>query len=156
MKKLHLVLLAVLGLLSPLNVMAQTNVTSSGLSVQGIARDDKNEALANVDQLDLKFEVYYFIGASTTPTIILTSTATIKTDNFGVFSYVVGINQGQANLISTQSAYLRVSSANVVFSDEKCSLFYLCSKRCSYWFNYAFYRIRGSQWLVALRWKRNS
>lgn len=119
MKKLHLFLLAVLGLLSTLNVNAQTNVTSSGLSVQGIARDVNNEALANIDQLDLKFEVYYLIGTSITPTIILTSIATIKTDNFGVFSYVVGINQDQSNLISTQSAYLRVSSANVVFSDEK-------------------------------------
>jgi hypothetical protein len=122
MKKLNLFLIATVWLLSSLNVKAQTNVTSSGLSVQGIARDDKNEALANVDQLDLKFEVYYFIGASITPTIILTSTATIKTDNFGVFSYVVGINQDQSSLISSQSAYLRVSSVttgNVVFSDEK-------------------------------------
>jgi hypothetical protein len=122
MKKLHLFLIAALGLLSTLNVNAQTNVTSSGLSVQGIARDNNNEALANIDQLDLKFEVYYFIGASTTPTIILTSIATIKTDNFGVFSYVVGINQDQSSLISNQSAYLRVSSVttgNVIFSDEK-------------------------------------
>jgi hypothetical protein len=122
MKKIYTFFLVISGLFSTLFTNAQTNVTSSGLSVQGIARDGNNEALANIDQLDLKFEVYYFIGASTTPTNILSSTATIKTDNFGVFSYVVGINQDQANLISTQSAYLRVSSVttgNVIFSDEK-------------------------------------
>ncbi len=117
MKKIYLVLILALGFLS--TVTSQTNVTSSGLSVQGIARDINNEALANIDQLDLKFEVYYLIGASTTPTNILTSLATVKTDNFGVFSYVVGINQDQSNLISTQSAYLKVSSVSVVFSDEK-------------------------------------
>jgi hypothetical protein len=117
MKKIYLVLLVVLGLLSTGSANAQTNVTSSGMSIQGIARDDKNEALANIDQLDLAFSVYYTAG--TIPTAILTKTATVKTDNFGVFSYVLDINQDQYNLISTQSAYLKVSTGSVVFSDEK-------------------------------------
>jgi microcystin-dependent protein len=98
---------------------AQTNVTSSGMSIQGIARDDKNEALANIDQLDLTFMVYYLVGTSSSPTEILRSTATVRTDNFGVFSYVLNITMDHYNLISTQSAYLRVSAGNVVFSDEK-------------------------------------
>ena len=122
MKKIYLVLILALGFLSTVNVTAQTSVTSSGMSVQGIARDVNNEALANIDQLDLKFEVYYFVGASTTPTIILTALPTVKTDNFGVFSYVLSITQDISNLISSQSAYLRVSSVsqgNPVFSDEK-------------------------------------
>lgn len=119
MKKIYLVLVLAIGFLSSVNVTAQTNVTSSGLSIQGIARDINNEALANIDQLDLKFEVYYLIGASTTPTNILTALATVKTNNFGVFSYVVSINQDLSNIISTQSAYLKVSSGSVVFSDEK-------------------------------------
>jgi microcystin-dependent protein len=89
------------------------------MSVQGIARDINNEALANIDQLDLKFEVYYLIGASTTPTNILTALPTVKTDNFGVFSYVLSISQDNYNIISSQSAYLKVSSGSVVFSDEK-------------------------------------
>ena len=122
MKKIYFVLVLTLGFLSTVNVIAQTSVTSSGISVQGIARDNNNEASANIDQLDLKFEVYYFVGASTTPTIFLTALPTVKTDNFGVFSYVLSINQDQSNLISSQSAYLRVSSVtagNAVFSDEK-------------------------------------
>lgn len=119
MKKIYLFVSVVVVLFTTLNATAQTNVTSSGISIQGIARDVNNEALANIDQLDLNFQIYYFIGASTTPTNILTATATIKTDNFGVFSYVLNISRDQSNLISTQSAYLKVSSGSVVFSDEK-------------------------------------
>lgn len=119
MKKIYLFVCVVLGIFTITNATAQSSVTSSGISVQGIARDINNEALANIDQLDLKFELYYFIGNSTTPTVFLSSTATIKTDNFGVFSYVVGINPDQSFLISSQSTYLRVSSLDVVFSDEK-------------------------------------
>ena len=119
MKKIYLVLILALGLLSTVNVNAQTNVLSSGMSIQGIARDINNEALANFDQLDLVFTVYYLVGNSTTPTVILTRTATVKTDNFGVFSYVLAIDQAQYNLISSQSAYLKVGSPSVVFSDEK-------------------------------------
>jgi hypothetical protein len=119
MKRFQIVLIAILGLLSTFNVNAQTNVLSSGMSIQGIARDDKNEALANIDQLDLVFTVYYLAGSSTSPTTILNRTATVKTDNFGVFSYVLVIDKDQYNLISTQSAYLKVSQGSVVFSDEK-------------------------------------
>lgn len=119
MKKSITLLLAILLLLGQLNLKAQTTVLSSGMSIQGIARDINNEALANIDQLDLSFTIYYFIGASTTPTVMLTRTAAIKTDNFGVFSYVLVIDQAQYNLISTNSTFLRVSSGSVVFSDEK-------------------------------------
>lgn len=118
MKKIYLFVSVVVVLFTTLNATAQTNVTSSGISIQGIARDVNNEALANIDQLDLNFQIYYVNGASTT-TNILTAIATIKTDNFGVFSYVLDINQDQYNLISNQSAYLKVSSGSVVFSDEK-------------------------------------
>jgi hypothetical protein len=115
MKKIYLVLVLALGFLSTVN--AQTNVLSSGMSIQGIARDETNAALANIDQLDLTFNVYYLVG--TTETSILTQTATVKTDNFGVFSYVLNISQDQYTLISTQSAYLKVTQGSVVFSNEK-------------------------------------
>lgn len=117
MKKLRLVFIALTGLLFTLRANAQTTVLSSGMSIQGIARDINNGALANIDQLDMVFTVYYLSG--TLPTTILTRTATVKTDNFGVFSYVLTIDQAQYNLISTQSAYLKVTQGSVVFSDEK-------------------------------------
>lgn len=97
---------------------AQTNVTSSGMSIQGIARDENNSALANFDQLELVFAVYY-LGEGNSEQSILTKTANVTTDNFGVFSYVLDISQQQYNLISNNSAYLKVSQGSVVFSNEK-------------------------------------
>lgn len=119
MKKSLSLFLVLLCFLSTHFLNAQTSVTSSGMSIQGIARDVNNEALANFDQLNLKFEVYYLLGSSTTPTVFITAIATVKTDNFGVFSYVLDIDQNQYNLISNNASYLKVSASNVVFSDEK-------------------------------------
>ncbi|MFM1877758.1 MAG: hypothetical protein RLZZ241_624 [Bacteroidota bacterium] len=100
------------------HAQAQTNVTSSGLSIQGIARDENNSALANFDQLELVFTIYY-LGAGNSEQLILTKTANVTTDNFGVFSYVLVIDQLQYNLISNNSAYLKVTQGSVVFSNEK-------------------------------------
>lgn len=118
MKKLYFTLLFVLALTSSVMVNAQTNVTSSGMSIQGIARDENNAAIANMDQLALVFTVYY-LGAGNSEQLILTKTANVKTDNFGVFSYVLDIDQSQYGLISSQSAYLKVVQGSVVFSNEK-------------------------------------
>lgn len=118
MKKLYFSFLIAFMLFTASNVNAQTNVTSSGLSIQGIARDETNAAIANVDQLALSFTVYYF-GAGNSEQVILTKTANVKTDNFGVFSYVLDIDQSQYNQISTHSAYLKVLQGSVVFSNEK-------------------------------------
>ena len=100
------------------NAYAQSNVTSSGISIQGIARDETNAAIANVDQLALSFTVYY-LGTGNSEQLITTRTANVKTDNFGVFSYVLEIDQSVYNLIGSQSAYLKVVQGSVVFSNEK-------------------------------------
>jgi hypothetical protein len=118
MKKIYLTLFAFIAIILTTNVNAQTNVTSSGMSIQGIARDETNAAIANIDQLALVFTVYY-LGAANSEQPILTKTANVKTDNFGVFSYVLDINQAQYALISSQSAYLKVVQGSVVFSNEK-------------------------------------
>lgn len=118
MKQIYLTLCIFIGLLITVNANAQTNVTSSGMSIQGIARDETNAAIANIDQLALVFTVYY-LGAGNSEQAILTKTANVKTDNFGVFSYVLDINQAQYALISSQSAYLKVVQGSVVFSNEK-------------------------------------
>jgi hypothetical protein len=118
MKKIYFILYIFIGLFIIENANAQTNVTSSGMSIQGIARDENNAAIANIDQLALVFTVYYLnTGGSEQP--ILTKSASVKTDNFGVFSYVLDINQTQYDLISSQSAYLKVVQGSVVFSNEK-------------------------------------
>ena len=118
MKKIYLILTVFIVLLITVNANAQTNVTLSGMSIQGIARDETNAATANIDQLALVFTVYY-LGAGNSEQLILTKTANVRTDNFGVFSYVLDIDQLQYNQISTQSAYLKVVQGSVVFSNEK-------------------------------------
>jgi microcystin-dependent protein len=101
-----------------LGLKAQTSVTASGISIQGIARDLDDRALANFDQLNLVFSLYY-LNSSNSEQIILNKTANVTTDNFGVFSYVLVIDQQQYNLISTKEAYLKVVQGSVVFSNEK-------------------------------------
>lgn len=112
------IILLTLFLTFRLNLLAQTNITESGMSIQGIARDENNAALANFDQLELVFTIYY-LGSGNSEQSILTKTANVKTDNFGVFSYVLIIDQLQYNLISSQAAYLKVTQGSVVFSNEK-------------------------------------
>ena len=118
MKKTYFTFLLFLAIFTSLNVKAQTNVTSSGMSIQGIARDENNAAIANVDQLGLVFTIYY-LGTGNSEQPILTRTANVKTDNFGVFSYVLDIDQTIYNQIGTHSAYLKVTQGSVVFSNEK-------------------------------------
>ena len=101
-----------------LGLKAQVSVTSSGISLQGIARDENNSALANLTQLELVFSLYWLNSSSVEQTI-LNRTANVTTDNFGVFSYVFVIDQLQYNLISTKEAYLKVVQGSVVFSNEK-------------------------------------
>jgi len=118
MKKIYVILYAFIGLLMTSAVHAQSNVTTSGISIQGIARDENNGALANIDQLGLTFTIYY-LGSGNSEQLIFTTPATVRTDNFGVFSYVLSIDQLLYNQISTQSAYLKVMQGSIVFSNEK-------------------------------------
>lgn len=118
MKKIYVILYAFVGLLMTTTILAQSNVTASGISIQGIARDETNAALANIDQLDLVFTVYY-LGSGNSEQNIVTKTASVKTDNFGVFSYVLALDQTLFSLISAQSAYLKVVQGSTVFSNEK-------------------------------------
>lgn len=118
MKKIYLTLCIFIGLFISVNANAQTIVTSSGISIQGIARDGNNAAIANVDQLNLAFTIYY-LGTGNSEQVILTQTANVRTDNFGVFSYVLNIDQLYYNQISTNVTYLKVAQGSVVFSNEK-------------------------------------
>ncbi len=116
MKKLYFVFFLAIAFIS--SAYAQSNVTSSGISIQGIARDETNAAIANIDQLGLVFTIYY-LGAGNSEQAILTKTANVKTDNFGVFSYVLDIDQSLYTQIGSQTTYLKVVQGSVVFSNEK-------------------------------------
>lgn len=118
MKKSYLCLFFLAALFPICNLLAQANVQSTGISIQGIARDENNSALANIDALGLAFKIYYLDG-SNNEVSILNQTANVKTDNFGVFSYVMSIDKSLFTAISNTQAYLKVSQGLVVFSNEK-------------------------------------
>ena len=104
--------------LSSASVFGQANVTSSGISVQGIARDENNTALANEDQLSLKFKIYYLDNSNSEQTI-LNKTGNVRTDAFGVFAYVIDVTESAYMKIANAEAYLKISQGDVVFSNEK-------------------------------------
>ena len=118
MKKSYLILLFLASFLSFQKANAQANVTSAGISIQGIARDENNAAQANIDQLGLTFKIYYLDGSSN-EVQILSQSANVKTDNFGVFSYVLTFSSAIFTEISNNASYLKVQQGSVVFSNEK-------------------------------------
>jgi microcystin-dependent protein len=118
MKKSYLILFFLATFFSVSNAFAQANVQATGISIQGIARDENNSAVANVDALGLAFKIYYLDGSNNEVTI-MNQTANVKTDNFGVFSYVMSIDNSLFTAISNSQAYLKVSQGSVVFSNEK-------------------------------------
>jgi hypothetical protein len=118
MKKSYLILFFLATFFSVKNVHAQASVTSTGISIQGIARDETNSALTNIDQLGLTFRIYYLDG-SNNEVQILSQTQNVRTDNFGVFSYVLPIENTHFIMISNTPAYLKVTQGSVVFSNEK-------------------------------------
>jgi microcystin-dependent protein len=118
MKKSILILFFLAAFFSVNNVNAQANVTATGISIQGIARDENNSALSNIDALSLNFRIYYLDGANA-EVLILNETNNVRTDNFGVFSYVMNIPNTVFTQICNTSAYLKVTQGSVVFSNEK-------------------------------------
>jgi microcystin-dependent protein len=118
MKKFHFILFFVASFFLVENANAQANVQATGISIQGIARDENNSAIANIDQLGLAFKIYYFDGSNSEVTI-LNQTANVKTDNFGVFSYVLSIDNSLFTAITNSQAYLKVTQGSTVFSNEK-------------------------------------
>ncbi|MDB4620924.1 hypothetical protein OAF86_00055 [Flavobacteriaceae bacterium] len=89
------------------NLQGQANVTSTGISVQGIARDENNSALANEDQLGLNFKLYY-LDSSNSQQTILNKTGNVRTDAFGVFAFVIEISESAYIKIANTEAYLTV------------------------------------------------
>jgi hypothetical protein len=118
MKNSFLILFFLAAFFSVKKVNAQANVQATGISIQGIARDENNSAIANVDALGLAFKIYYLNG-SNSEVEILNQSANVKTDNFGVFSYVMNIDNSIFTAISNTPAYLKVTQGSVVFSNEK-------------------------------------
>lgn len=99
-------------------VFSQANVTSSAISVQGIAKTETNVALANINNLSCDFDLY-FLGEGNQEISLLSVRDQVKTDSYGVFQYVLSINQEIFHKIGNTQAYLKVSSGGEVFVNER-------------------------------------
>lgn len=96
---------------------SQANVVGTKISLQGIARDNTNNALK--DQTNLPVTVTIFFGAGTNEKTVLTETGNVNTDNFGVFTYNLQIDSANYIKISNIEAWVRISSNGAVFVQEQ-------------------------------------
>jgi len=110
-------ILLIFGLLLSINIVnAQARVTSTGVSIQGIAKDASNAALTN-QAVPIVVDIYY--TSSNTNYSITSQTGTINTDGFGFFAYVVNIDSSKFLKICNKEAYIKVSANGMVFANEK-------------------------------------
>jgi microcystin-dependent protein len=115
--KSKLLFLSVLMLLAVFGSFAQ--ITTTGMAIQGIARDaTTNNAITN-STISLKFTVYY---GATPVNAIPSVTPTVTTDAFGVFSYTLDVSEIENKIIYDKQLFLKIeqtSPSNGVISDEK-------------------------------------
>ena len=117
MKTKNLFLTIVLLFIATLNY-AQTSAETSGIAIQGIARDANNTARINTDII-LTFELYYLDGGNNPIPIGGAVDEPLTTDNFGVFSHVLQPGVANNAIIANQQAYLKISDGTTTISDEK-------------------------------------
>jgi microcystin-dependent protein len=96
---------------------AQANVTGTSISIQGVARNSSNNAIAN-SSVAISAELYY-LNTSNVATTILTRSSTVNTDAFGVFAYGFDLTNSDFAKISNAEAWIKISSGGVVFAQEK-------------------------------------
>jgi len=96
---------------------SQTSASTSGIAVQGIARDNNNTARINTS-ISLSFEIYY-LNNSNNAISVYTDNVTLETDAFGVFSHVVDPGASNNAIIANNVTYLRISEGSTIISDEK-------------------------------------
>ncbi len=117
MKRISTLTLFQIVLLSLTNyVFSQT----TGIAIQGIARDLNNSARSNTN-LSLSFELYYNTENSTEETVTQRS-AMISTDAFGVFSYVLDPGLANEPIFAQEELFLRISEGSSIISNEKLKI----------------------------------
>ena len=111
--KTKLLFLSTLMLLAVVGSFAQI---TTGMAIQGIARNANNTAITNTT-IGLTFTVYY----GTTPVTVFTVSPDVITDAFGVFSYTLDLLSIENNVIYDNQLFLKIVQTNggTVISDEK-------------------------------------
>ncbi len=97
----------------------RAQITTTGLAIQGIARDELNNAVTN-KTIILKFTIHY-TNSSSTDVPLTPSTATLTTDAFGVFSHVLDISSIENTLFYDYQLKLKIEMTSPVaatISDE--------------------------------------
>lgn len=89
---------------------------SQGIAVQGLARDENNTARTNAN-VPLTFEIYY-LNTSNNPVPVYSSTETLETDAFGVFSHVIDLPNTTETLFSNHVLYLTIKEGTTIISNE--------------------------------------
>ena len=116
MKKIYYLFLVITQL-----AVAQTRVTSTGISVRGIARSESRTSLADQSGLDINAKLY--VLESSQKDYILQKSGVVTTDNFGLFSYVIDLSEEDFSLLSNFEVYIEVSGevdgTSIIFIDEK-------------------------------------
>ena len=100
--------------------LAQVNVTSSAISIQGIAKTGTNVAIPNVNGLSCTFELFY-LGDGNAEETIVKETHDVNTDAYGVFQYALPINSDIFYKIANTEAYIKVTHGGETFITERLS-----------------------------------
>ncbi|MFD1063282.1 tail fiber protein [Winogradskyella litorisediminis] len=113
MKTRKLLSLLTIGLIS-LSVYSQisgpiTVATTSGIAIQGIARNGDNTAIVS-QNVDLRFEVYY--GQAPAEQVFVLEEPSLLTDEFGVFSYVLNLDDDDQVILANFESSLRITRIN--------------------------------------------
>lgn len=94
-------------------------ITTTGMAIQGIARDASNNAITNT-AIGLKFTVHY-TNLSNSNVDLSPVTVSLTTDAFGVFSYVLDMSSIETSLFFDYQMKLKIeqtSPSTTVISDE--------------------------------------
>jgi microcystin-dependent protein len=94
-------------------------ITSTGMAIQGIARDASNNAITNA-AIGIKFTPHY-TNSSNANVDLPSVTVSLTTDAFGVFSYVLDMSSIETSLFFDNQMKLKIeqtSPATNLISDE--------------------------------------
>ena len=105
-------------LISSFGLNAQAIVSSSSIAIQGLLKNEQGEPLVNLSGLELDFKVYY-LNSSNNETTIKSISDEVKTDAFGVFNYVITLNESQVNSVSLYAAYAKVTIGSTEIFDQQ-------------------------------------
>lgn len=96
-----------------------SQITNTGMAIQGIARDASNNAITNSD-IGLRFTVHY-TNLSNSNVDLSPVTVSVRTDAFGVFSYVLDLSSIENSLFYDFQMKLKIeqtSPSTATISDE--------------------------------------